>query len=442
MVAQALVEAGEQRHLGSDGHGHGLTRHLVGETVVEDIELLVGLLECLGHGLAVAVGVGYDLPHLDRHVRHSLDDSPAHGAHFDAYVGRRPLGDVLSQVGAPLELGQDQEHPDEMAPVGRGRGLLETLPDEPLHLGGQQIDPLVAVDNGPGRSDIPAQESVGTSGDGLGHESKQLVDPAVHQISFLDRLEHQSRTLPASLPLGLMERDSVAGRSPGGREGRTGRRATVRDALTALSPRDPVLAALIERHGPPHLPRTPAPARFATLARAIIFQQLAGRAASTIHGRFVERLGGEVTPEAVLQLDVETLMTCGLSRAKARSVYDLSEKVASGEVRLDRIGRLPDDAVIDHLIQVRGIGRWTAEMFLMFTLGRLDVWPIDDYGVRVGYATGWGLAEVPSRLELDGLGEPFRPYRSIAAWYCWRAAEDRPRPTRRTPAGPKPRPRR
>ncbi len=196
------------------------------------------------------------------------------------------------------------------------------------------------------------------------------------------------------------------------------------------------MAALIERHGPPHLPRTPVPARFATLARAIVFQQLAGRAASTIYGRFVERLDGEVTPEAVLRLDVETLMTCGLSRAKARSVTDLSEKVASGDVRLDRMGRLSDEAVIDHLIQVRGIGRWTAEMFLLFTLGRLDVWPIDDLGVRVGFAEGWGLPEVPSRLELEGLGDPYRPYRSIVAWYCWRAAEDRPRPTRRASPAP------
>ena len=119
------------------------------------------------------------------------------------------------------------------------------------------------------------------------------------------------------------------------------------------------------------------------------------------------------------------LLSCGLSRAKAAAIVDLAEKVSTGEVNLDRIGRLSDEAVIEQLVQVRGIGRWTAEMFLLATLGRLDVWPTGDYGVRVGFAFGWHLSEVPSPKELEVLGEPYRPYRSLVAWYCWRAAEDR-----------------
>jgi 3-methyladenine DNA glycosylase/8-oxoguanine DNA glycosylase len=194
-----------------------------------------------------------------------------------------------------------------------------------------------------------------------------------------------------------------------------------------LSLRDPVFAALAERLEPPPI-RRPAPVatRFGSLVRAICYQQLAGRAASTIHGRLVDAVGGEVTAAAVLALDDETLRACGLSGSKARSIRDLADHVASGQVALDRIGRLSDDEVVAHLVQVRGIGRWTAEMFLLSTLGRPDVWPVGDFGVRAGFAAGWGLPSVPTPQELTALGEPFRPYRSTLAWYCWRVVDDRP----------------
>ena len=132
-----------------------------------------------------------------------------------------------------------------------------------------------------------------------------------------------------------------------------------------------------------------------------------------------------MTPEAVLAAPPELLSSCGLSRAKSASIRDLADKVACGDVTLDRIGRLSDDQVVDHLTQVRGIGPWTAQMFLMSTLGRLDVWPIGDYGVRAGFGRAWGLAEIPTPGQLHGLGEPFRPYRSLVAWYCWRAVDDK-----------------
>ena len=165
--------------------------------------------------------------------------------------------------------------------------------------------------------------------------------------------------------------------------------------------------------------------RFASLAEIIVYQQLAGRAAATIHGRLVAVLGGEVTPERVLAASPELLASAGLSGAKAASIRDLAEKVVTGEVSLERIGRLSDDAVIEHLTRVRGIGPWTADMFLLGTLGRLDVWPTGDYGVRAGFAAAWALAEVPTAAELMVLGEPFRPYRSLVAWYCWRVMDDR-----------------
>ena len=198
-----------------------------------------------------------------------------------------------------------------------------------------------------------------------------------------------------------------------------------------------MLAALVARYGPPpRRPRVSADGRFAALAEIILYQQLAGKAAASIHGRFVTTLGGEVTPERVLATALQALTGSGLSGAKAASIRDLAERVADGRVRLDRIGRLPDEAVVEHLTQVRGIGPWTAEMFLLSVLGRLDVWPVGDYGVRVGFARGWSLDEVPTPKELVALGEPFRPYRSLVAWFCWRLL-DQPVTEIVDPAGPK-----
>ncbi|HXQ75036.1 MAG TPA: hypothetical protein VN791_00970 [Acidimicrobiales bacterium] len=196
-------------------------------------------------------------------------------------------------------------------------------------------------------------------------------------------------------------------------------------AAAALAAGDPVLSTLIERYGPPRLGgRRPAGTRFAVLASAICYQQLAGKAAATIHGRFVAAVGGEMTPANVLATPAEALRAAGLSAAKAAAVTDLAQKVSDGRVSLGRIGRLSDEEVVDHLVQVRGIGRWTAEMFLLGTLGRLDVWPVGDYGVRAGFASAWGLPEIPAPAVLHDHGEAFRPYRSVVAWYCWQVVDN------------------
>ena len=196
--------------------------------------------------------------------------------------------------------------------------------------------------------------------------------------------------------------------------------------MAELAACDPVLAGLVERYGPPPArQRTPTAERFDRLAGTIVYQQLAGKAAASIHGRMIDALGGEVTAERVLAVPEPALRACGLSGAKTASLLDLADKVASGEVALGRIGRLSDAEVVAHLTVVRGIGPWTAQMFLMGTLSRLDVWPIGDYGVRAGYAKAWSLANIPDPKVLDVLGEPFRPYRSLVAWYCWRAADDK-----------------
>ncbi len=194
-------------------------------------------------------------------------------------------------------------------------------------------------------------------------------------------------------------------------------------ALAEFVTLDPVMAALAERHGPPRLGgRRTGGSRFEQLAEAICYQQLTGKAAATIW-RQVRALVPEFTPERVVGIPPDDLRAAGLSGAKAASVLDLAAKVADGTVRLDRIGRLSDDELVAHLTVVRGIGPWTAEMFLIFTLGRLDVWPVGDYGVRAGWAKAYGLADLPSPKALQPEGDRFRPYRTLAAWYCWRALE-------------------
>ncbi len=202
-------------------------------------------------------------------------------------------------------------------------------------------------------------------------------------------------------------------------------RRQLADASAELARRNRALREIVREVGPADLRRgRPRREHFAELARMILYQQLAGKAAAAIHSRFDALFDGAgPTPEAVLALPVATLRGAGLSGSKAASIRDLAQKVVDGDVALDRLSRLPDEEVVRELTLVRGIGRWTAEMYLIFQLGRLDVWPVDDYGVRKGYAQLFGLAEPPSAKELVDRGDPFRPYRSLAAWYCWRAAD-------------------
>jgi DNA-3-methyladenine glycosylase II len=201
------------------------------------------------------------------------------------------------------------------------------------------------------------------------------------------------------------------------------RKVTPREAARLLAEQEPVIARLLAETGPPSFP-APTETHYGTLVRAITYQQLAGAAARAIHGRLIAALDGDVAPEGLLALSGETLRAAGLSGAKVASLRDLSAKVLDGSVVLEprRLARLSDAEIVDRLSSVRGIGRWTAEMFLMFQLRRLDVWPTGDLGVRRGYGLAWGVA-TPTPKQLDALGEPYHPYRSVVAWYCWRAAE-------------------
>lgn len=196
------------------------------------------------------------------------------------------------------------------------------------------------------------------------------------------------------------------------------------EAVAWLSGRDDDMAAFVERAGPCTLVRRRHDGgSFAALARSILYQQLATGAAAAIHGRFAALYAGRPTPEAVLATDVADLRAAGLSAAKAASVRDLAAKVLDGSLRLDGRARLPDDEAVARLCTVRGIGPWTAQMFLMFQLNRPDVWPVGDLGVRTGYARIHGLATPPTPRDLGVLGEPYGPWRTVAAWYCWRAVD-------------------
>jgi len=179
----------------------------------------------------------------------------------------------------------------------------------------------------------------------------------------------------------------------------------------------------MKRTGAFRLPR-PSADHFAALAESILYQQLAGAAAAAIHGRFVALFNGNLSPKAILALRPARLRAVGLSGNKTASIRDLARKVANGTIPLDRISALSDEEIVAQLSVVRGIGRWTAEMFLIFQLRRLDVWPVSDYGVRKGYSLAYSLRDLLTPKELQSEGERFRPYRTVAAWYCWQAVHE------------------
>lgn len=193
------------------------------------------------------------------------------------------------------------------------------------------------------------------------------------------------------------------------------------EALTDLRAADSVIGGLIDRIGP--FDPSHEPELWWSLVDAICNQQLSIKAASTILGR-IERLapdGRRPTPQELRDAPDETLRACGLSRPKVTYVKDLASKWLDGTLEPERFADFSDEEVVEHLVRVKGIGRWTAEMVLMFTLGRLDVWPVDDLGISLAVQDVYGLAERPGRKELERLGETLRPWRSVASFYLWRS---------------------
>lgn len=199
-------------------------------------------------------------------------------------------------------------------------------------------------------------------------------------------------------------------------------------ARRALMRRDPVLAAIIRQHGPCGLGAVRDRFdHFAMLARAIVFQQLSTKAATTIHNRLLESLpGAAMTPAALAAIDDAQFRAAGISRQKAAYLRDLAEKVAAGTVPLDQVDSLPDDEVIAALTAVKGIGRWTAEMFLIFRLQRPDVLPVGDLGIQNAIQKAYRLRKKPTPDRMRRLAAAWQPYRSIACWYLWRSLDNEP----------------
>jgi methylated-DNA-[protein]-cysteine S-methyltransferase len=201
-------------------------------------------------------------------------------------------------------------------------------------------------------------------------------------------------------------------------------------ALAQLRASDPVLARLIDKVGPFRMELQRIPSVFGALAQAIVYQQLTGKAAATIFARLCalfRNTADGLTPEQILRAGDERLRSAGLSRSKVLALQDLARKARSGDLpTLAEVRRLDDESIIERLTAVRGIGRWTAEMLLIFRLGRPDVLPLDDYGVRKGFGVAFRKKELPSKKDVEKRGERWRPYRSVATWYLWRALDKPP----------------
>jgi DNA-3-methyladenine glycosylase II len=196
----------------------------------------------------------------------------------------------------------------------------------------------------------------------------------------------------------------------------------MRKAILHLKTADPVLGSLIDRVGAYRIQYSEP--SFATLVRSIVNQQLSGRVANVILGRLITRLpGGKITPEAILKLTPARMRKAGLSKQKTTYIRDLARKTVRGHVKFEALADLPDHEVIEHLTQVKGIGVWTAHMFLIFGLQRLDILPTGDLGVRNAIRKAYGLDELPLPAQMEELAAAWRPYCSVASWYLWRSLE-------------------
>ena len=192
-------------------------------------------------------------------------------------------------------------------------------------------------------------------------------------------------------------------------------------AVNHLKKCDPVLRAIIERVGSCRMEFSPA--EFSSLAEAIVYQQLNGKAAVTIFNRFTALAGDPLTPEGILKLSDEQLRSVGLSKQKSSYLKDLAAKTAAGALDFSRLHELPDEEVIEHLTQVKGIGVWTAHMFLMFSLRRPNVLPTGDYGVQMAIKKHYKKRKLPKPKDMEKIAKAWAPYRSVACWYMWRSLD-------------------
>ena len=199
----------------------------------------------------------------------------------------------------------------------------------------------------------------------------------------------------------------------------------MKKAITHLKKSDPVLGEIIDRAGAYKI-RYAEPG-FETLVRSIVSQQLNGKAADTIFGRLKDAAKADpVTPESILRLRPARMRSLGLSGQKMTYIRELARMTRGGEVNFEHVTTLEDDAVVEHLTRVKGVGVWTVHMFLMFALRRHDVLPTGDLGIRMAMKKAYGLEELPKPAEMEKIAQPWRPYSSVACWYLWRSLEVKP----------------
>ena len=195
----------------------------------------------------------------------------------------------------------------------------------------------------------------------------------------------------------------------------------MRRAILHLKKSDPILRAIIEKVGP--FSMNYGEPTFHNLAESILYQQLNGKAAATIFKRFTDAAGDPLTPEGILSLTDAQMRAVGLSKQKTSYLRDLAAKTKAGLLEFEKLSTLPDLEVIEHLTQVKGIGVWTAHMFLMFTLRRPDVLPIGDYGIQVALKKHYRKRKLPKPKDMEKIAKSWAPYRSIACWYLWRSLD-------------------
>jgi DNA-3-methyladenine glycosylase II len=195
----------------------------------------------------------------------------------------------------------------------------------------------------------------------------------------------------------------------------------MRAAVRHLKQSDPTLAAIIDQVGPCRIEY--GPPEFHSLAEAIIYQQLNGKAAVTIFNRFGELAGKPLTPEGILKLTDEQMRSVGLSKQKSSYLKDMAQRAARGELDFTHLPKMTDDAVIEHLTQVKGVGVWTAHMFLMFSLRRPNVLPTGDFGIRMAMKKHYRKRKLPNPAQMEKIGKAWEPYRSVACWYLWQSMD-------------------
>ncbi len=195
----------------------------------------------------------------------------------------------------------------------------------------------------------------------------------------------------------------------------------MRKALFHLKKSDPVMRAIIERVGPYKMQF--GEPTFHSLAEAIVYQQLNGKAAETIFKRFAALAGDPLTPEGILKLTPEKMRSAGLSKQKSSYLFDMAGRAHRGELDFSRLPEMSDDEVIAHLTQVKGVGVWTAHMFLMFSLRRPNVLPTGDFGVRTAIKKHYHKRKLPTPEQMEKIAKPWEPYRSIACWYLWQSLD-------------------